>query len=315
MTDPSSAGQIVVFISTNRKLWFNRDFMESDKPHVKGVVAGELCLNPSHFKLTETAAAIFENYGIPCITNVDTRALVKAIRKHGTVKAIITDNVNDRPEKEAESGLVEQVSVKQKKVYINDGPHIVLIDYGYKRSILQYFYENGCQVTVVPYDYPYEMIQSLQPDGIVLSNGPGNPVDLSNQLDSIQKLASDYPTLGIGLGHQLIALAYGAKIKKLPFGHRGGNHPVKDMRTGKVYMTSQNHGYCVQEDSIDKNKFIVTFRHVNDHTVEGLKHKVLPVQSVQFYPGIHPGPQDTIFILNKFIDIIKKSGAMKYAVQ
>lgn len=316
ITDPSYAGQIIVFsYPLIGNYGMNHLFTESDKPHVRGIVTGEICGSPSHYQLAESATTLLEKYGIPCLTDVDTRALVKTIRKKGTVKAIISDRPDVKPVSSDEKQLVKQVTTKELLFYDNEGPHVVLVDFGYKKSILAYLQQIGCKVTVVPFDYPFEKIRSLNPDGIVLSNGPGNPIDLADHLDKIHMLTQCYPTLGICLGHQLIALAYGAKTEKLPFGHRGANHPVKDLRTGKVFITSQNHGYVVIDGTMNENEFTVTFQHVNDRTIEGFTHKTLPIQTVQFHPEAHPGPQDTEYIFHNFIESIQKIGEMKYAVK
>lgn len=316
MTDPSYAGQIVVFSYPLIGNYGMTDaFGESAKPHVQGIVTGELCVTPNHYKLTESIISLLDKNEIPCLTGVDTRALVKTIREKGTVKAIISDCPDAKPSYFDTCQLVKQVTTKQVLFYDNKGPHIILIDFGFKKSILHYLIRNGCKVTVVPYDYPLEDIHLLHPDGIVLSNGPGNPMDLVGQLKKIKALTQKYPTLGICLGHQLISLAYGAKTEKLPFGHRGANHPVKDLQTGKVFITSQNHGYVVVEGTIDEREFNVTFRHVNDRTIEGMSHKTLPIQTVQFHPEAHPGPQDTDYIFRTFIESIHKVGVMNYAVK
>ncbi|QQZ07813.1 carbamoyl phosphate synthase small subunit [Heyndrickxia vini] len=317
MTDPSYAGQIVVFTyPLIGNYGVNENDSESHIPHVKAMITSEFCSQPSHFTLTNSAENILQKHHIPCLTNVDTRELVKTIRKKGTVKGIISSKKVKHNTFLNDTQLVDHVTSKEIRTYENNGPHVMLMDFGFKKSILHYLLDSHCKVTVVPYDVPLEKVYSLNPDGIVISNGPGDPIAVSNQLKKIKVITQKFPTLGICLGHQLIALAYGAKTKKLLFGHRGGNHPVKDMTTGKVFITSQNHGYVVIDETIDEQQFIVTFKHINDGTIEGLEHRQLPIITVQFHPEAHPGPMDTEYIFEKYINLLKqKMGVMQYALQ
>jgi carbamoyl-phosphate synthase small subunit len=193
--------------------------------------------------------------------------------------------------------------------------HVVLMDYGFKKSILTALLEENCSVTIVPYNTPYEKIKALNPDGVLFSNGPGDPMELKKYFPEIKKICQSYPSLGICLGHQLVALAFGAKTEKLSYGHRGGNHPVKEMLTGKVKITAQNHGYVVVDESIDSHIFEVTYRNVNDQSIEGLRHKKYPVQTVQFHPEAHPGPSDTAYILEEFVNKFTSLGEQLYAVK
>lgn len=317
LTDPSYSGQMIVFsypLMGNYSL--NQNEGDLEKLHVRGIVTGELCNYPNQYHEEDSLVQDLEKNNIPCITNVDTRALVKTIRKRGTVKAIITDRLDEKPIIEHEQPLVKQVTTEKVRYYENHGPHVVLLDFGYKKSVLDYLIQAGCSVTVVPFDYSLEYIKNLDPDGIVISNGPGDPMDLQAQFSKINTLTKIYPTLGISLGHQLIALAYGAKTEKLPFGHRGGNHPVKDLQTGKVFITSQNHGYVVIDQTVDQKEFNVTYQHVNDKTIEGLSHKYLPIQTVQFHPESAFSQKDTGYIFGEFISTLKKNaGVMSYATQ
>ncbi|WP_246943044.1 carbamoyl phosphate synthase small subunit [Bacillus pinisoli] len=319
MTDPSYSGQILTFcypLIGNYGINLVDD--ESKKVAVSGVIIGDACDKPSHFLAAKSLSAQLEQAGISGLTGVDTRSLVQSIRKSGTVKGVITKNpfYNKELVQQYESPFwVEQVSTTELISYKNDGPHVVLMDYGYKKSILDALLHENCSVTVVPYHFNFKQVQELKPDGIVFSNGPGNPMELAGQFEEIKKMTQQYPSLGICLGHQLLALAYGARTEKLAYGHRGGNHPVKELLTGKVRMTSQNHSYVVMEDSIDPKELIITYRNVNDKTVEGLKHKKYPVQSVQFHPEAHPGPSDTAHIFNEFIQQISSVGVVNYAVK
>lgn len=318
LTDPSYAGQIIVFcypLIGNYGL--NDNDHESFTIAARGVITGELCEEPSHYKADRTITDELNKHGVPCLTGVDTRLLVRTVRKRKTVRGIITASkeldFKHSLQKSGDEFLVDQVSVKEPAAFENPGPHIVLMDFGYKKSILHALLAKGCSVTIVPYNYTYKQIQQTNPDGIIFSNGPGDPAKLNAWASEYKKIASAYPSLGICLGHQLIALAFGSKTKKLDYGHRGGNHPVKNHHTGKVFITSQNHGYTVINESVNTNEFSILYTNVNDQTIEGLKHKSLPVQTVQFHPEAHPGPSDTAFIFDEFIMQAEASRGKVYA--
>lgn len=318
LTDPSYMGQIVVFSYPLIGNYGVMDgFNESQRPYIRGMVAGEICTEPSHFAHTGTLLDLLDQFNIPVLTGVDTRAVVKTIRNKGSVQGVISDRPLEGFSFEAENNFFEHVTTRKIEQFVNPGLHIVLLDYGYKKSIVDYLLKCHCRVTIVPYHEPLERICAMQPDGIVISNGPGNPIDATHHLPKIRKLTNLYPTMGICLGHQLIAMAYGAKTTKLPFGHRGGNHPVKDMKTDKVYITSQNHGYVVMDQSIDHTQFNISYKHINDGTIEGLVHKEKPIMTIQFHPEAHPGPQDTEFIFNQFLQqmIPSNRGGVSYAIQ
>jgi carbamoyl-phosphate synthase small subunit len=317
LTDPSYAGQILTFCyPLIGNYGINLVDNESKGPNVAGVVIGDVCDKPSHYLAVNSLSNQLEKAGIAGLTGIDTRSLVQCIRKHGTLKGMISkaSTYEKAIFDDYESPFwVNQVSTKEVIHYQNTGPHVVLIDYGYKKSILHALLHEGCSVTVVPYHFSYEQVSALKPDGVLFSNGPGDPMELSEYFLEIKKISQKYPTLGICLGHQLLALAYGAKTEKLAYGHRGGNHAVKELLTGKVQMTSQNHSYVVTEDSINTNEFIVTYRNVNDRTIEGLKHKKHLIESVQFHPEAHPGPSDTAHIFTQFIQQISPLGRVNYA--
>ena len=319
ITDPSYAGQIITFcypIIGNYGVNALDD--ESISPALAGVVIGDLCETPSHFQSINKFSDKLKQAGVPGIAGVDTRRLVKTIRSRGTVKGFLG---KEKDISLSESGnvqasmWVDQVSTKKIQYFKNSGPHVVLIDFGYKKSILHALLEENCAVTIVPYRTTLEKIKSLNPDGILLSNGPGDPMQLQSWFPEIKKITQAFPTLGICLGHQLIALAYGAKTSKLAYGHRGGNHPVKELMTGKVKITAQNHGYVVLDESIDQKIFNVTYRNINDRSIEGLQHKLYPIQTVQFHPEAHPGPSDTEYILKDFVSQIASLGENIYAVK
>ncbi|MFD1739640.1 carbamoyl phosphate synthase small subunit [Bacillus salitolerans] len=316
MTDPSYAGQILTFCyPLIGNYGINLFDNESKKPQLAGVIIGDLCEKPSHYLAINSLSNQLEQAGIAGLTGVDTRALVKCIRKHGTIKGIVSTSLSPQTDFHYSNPFwVKEVATKEAVHYSNSGPHVVLLDYGYKKSILDALVHEGCEVTVVPYHYTYEQVHALKPDAVIFSNGPGDPMELKSYFSEIKKISQHYPALGICLGHQLLALAYGAKTEKLAYGHRGGNHPVKELLTGKVQMTSQNHSYVVTDSSIDLNEFIVTYRNVNDRTIEGLQHKKYRIQSVQFHPEAHPGPSDTAHIFTEFLGQLSPVGSVNYAV-
>jgi len=314
ITDPSYAGQIITFsypIIGNYGI--NGFDDESTKSYLSGVIIGDLCETPSHFQAIKSFSDKLQQLGVPGIVGIDTRQLVKTIRSKGTIKGSISREKMTINPVNIDTFWVEKVSTKSIKTYQNSGPHVVLFDYGYKKSILMALLKERCKVSVVPFNTSLQQLKALEPDGIFLSNGPGDPMELQPWFKEIKEMTQHYPTFGICLGHQLIALAYGAKTEKLAYGHRGANHPVKELVTGKVKITSQNHGYVVVDESINHNVFQVTYRNVNDFSIEGLKHVSLPIQSVQFHPEAHSGPNDTVHLFKDFVNQLSAKGEVCYA--
>jgi carbamoyl-phosphate synthase small subunit len=317
LTDPSYAGQILTLTyPLIGNYGINEEDFESEKVHVSGFVVREVCSEPSHMKSKETVDEFLKKFDIPGICGVDTRAIVRKIRDFGVMPACLSVYSGKEPDyyellskaKELDYSkidFVEIVASKEKKEYIANGSlKVVLIDCGVKVSIVKELLKRGISVINVPPRTSAEKILSIEPDGVVISNGPGDPALLTYIAGTIKELMHKLPIFGICLGHQLIAYAIGGKTFKLKFGHRGSNHPVKDLETGRVYITSQNHGYAVDEKTLPK-EFVVTHRNWNDFTVEGIKHKELPIFSVQYHPEANPGPLDSKYLFDKFLEIIE----------
>ena len=282
----------------------------------KGLGLGALIVRdyndlPSNFRYTRTLSELLEENQIPGVAGVDTRKLVRSIRDLGSRRVLIT-----QPDVTVEEGLrrisetpiphdaVSRVSCKRRWYARTANPkyRVVAIDCGMKTNIVRMLNRFGCNVTVVPYDTTAEEIRFMNPDGVFISNGPGDPEDVTCVIETLKALRGEYPMFGICLGHQLLALSYGAKTYKLKFGHRGGNHPVQDLATGKIEMTSQNHSYAVDEKSVEGTKLTVSHINLLDHTVEGLQCPEDRMFSVQYHPESAPGPQDSTYLFRRFID-------------
>jgi len=268
---------------------------------------------PSNWRAEYTIDEVLREYGIIGISEIDTRMLTRILRRHGTMKGILTtgnERIEELRERLAQTPLMtDQVArTSTKHVYSSPGTkeRIVLIDFGAKSGILRELTKRGCDVIVVPHDTTADEIRRLHPDGIQLSNGPGDPKNVPYAVETVRQLLGEYPMFGICLGHQIFALACGADTEKLKFGHRGGNHPVKDLVTGQCYITSQNHGYTVKEDSIRGTELVVTHINNNDKTIEGLRHKRYPAFSVQYHPEASPGPLDSGYLFDQFLEMIRE---------
>ncbi|MCD5322616.1 MULTISPECIES: carbamoyl phosphate synthase small subunit [Pontibacillus] len=314
LSDPSYCGQIVTLTyPLIGNYGINREDFETINPSVSGLIVKEACSHPSNFRSEDTIHDYLKARGIPGITGVDTRKLTKKIREFGTMKGAFA-SVEESPEEVAASLRDEQFSTDQVKkvstvkpyVVPGRGERIVLVDFGMKHGILREFTKRNSHVTVVPYNTTAEEIMQLKPDGVMLSNGPGDPKDVPEAVEMVQGLLGRIPLFGICLGHQLFALACGADTSKMKFGHRGSNHPVKDIATGRVYMTSQNHGYAVEEDSIKETELQISQYALNDGTVEGLFHPNFSAFSVQYHPESAPGPEDSNGLFDEFLLAVKR---------
>ncbi|MCO6334022.1 carbamoyl phosphate synthase small subunit [Staphylococcus epidermidis] len=313
ISDPSYTGQIITFTyPLIGNYGINRDDFESLTPKLNGVVVKEASTHPSNFRHQKTLHETLAQYHIPGISGVDTRSITRKIRNYGVLRAGFTDNKDNIQElvehlKTAELPRDEVQTVSTKTPYVSTGSDlsVVLLDFGKKQNIVRELNLRGCNVTVVPYDTSAEEILSMSPDGVMLSNGPGDPDEVDVALDMIRGILGKIPFFGICLGHQLFALSQGATSFKMKFGHRGANHPVKDLRTGKIDITSQNHGYSIDRDSLKNTDLEVTHIALNDGTVEGLRHKKLPAFSVQYHPEARPGPSDSNYLFDEFIAMMK----------
>ncbi|MFD1176084.1 glutamine-hydrolyzing carbamoyl-phosphate synthase small subunit [Paenibacillus puldeungensis] len=316
LSDPSYCGQIVTMTyPLIGNYGISRDDFESIAPSIHGFVVRRYEPTPSNWRAQYNLGDLLKEYGIPGITDIDTRMLTRIIRHQGTMRGILTTStksVEELKEMMLQTSIDElrnQVAqTSTKHVYSSPGSkeRIVLVDFGAKSGILRELNKRDCDVIIVPHDTTADEIRRLCPDGIQLSNGPGDPKDVPYAAKMISELLGEYPIFGICLGHQLFALACGADTEKLKFGHRGGNHPVKDLETGRCYITSQNHGYTVTESSLAGTDLVVTHINNNDKTIEGLKHKRYPAFSVQYHPEAAPGPYDNSYLFDQFIEMIRE---------
>ena len=316
VSDPSYTYQMVVMTyPLIGNYGITDEDYETRVPTIGGLIVREYNDLPSNFRYTKTLSEYLEENNVPGIYGLDTRKLTRSIRDKGSRKVIITDAKT--PKEEALKKLkkyqipkdgVSKVSCK-KKWYsrtANAEFNIVAVDCGIKLNIIRSLNKRGCNVTVVPYNTPFEKIVELKPDGIFLSNGPGDPENVHDVIKLIKKAKGKYPIFGICLGHQLISLAYGAKTYKLKFGHRGGNHPVLNLKTDKIEITSQNHSYAVDEKSLAKTKLKATHKNILDGTIEGVECLEDKIFSVQYHPESAPGPQDSSYLFDEFIELMKK---------
>ena len=317
LTDPSFAGQIVVpTYPLIGNYGINNEDMESCKIQVRGFVVREYCATPSHWQNTRTLDDYLKSCNIPGLSGIDTRCLTRHIRSRGVMMGImsseltVAESLNKIKQMPTYGAVdfVKEVTTPHNYPWIEETNqhnryNVVIVDMGLRYNIARILSRLGCSLTIVPCTTSASEILSLKPDGVVLSPGPGDPALLGYLIENIKELLDKVPIMGICLGHQLIGKAFGAETFKLKFGHRGGNHPVRDITTGRVYITTQNHGYAVASEML-KGGLEVSHINLNDNTVEGFRHKELPIISIQYHSEGSPGPQDNVYLFERFLDII-----------
>jgi carbamoyl-phosphate synthase small subunit len=334
-TDPSYAGQIVVL--TNPQIGnygTNQADNEAARPFIEGLIVREFSAVSSNWRSEQVTDEYMERYAVPVLAEIDTRALVRHLRTHGVMRGVISTAVSDADALVAKARAIRKMDgtdlakvVSTKSVYSFDaedarnqsgdsllpgaetgrqGLHVVAYDFGIKQNILRMLTREGCRVTVVPAETTAESALALKPDGVFLSNGPGDPEPVDYAVNAIRKMMGRVPVFGICLGHQLCGLALGGKTYKLKFGHHGGNHPVRNSITGKVEITAHNHNFAVDPESINGNEVELTHVDLNDQTLEGLRHKTLPLFSVQYHPEAAPGPHDSHYLFRDFRQMMEE---------
>ena len=312
ITDQSYNGQMIVFnYPSIGNTGINRNDYESIEPTCKAVIVKEFARVPSNWHSHMNLDEFLKNKKIPGIMGVDTRKLMHLLQEKGVMRGTIVDTQDDFnhafDQLKATVLPIQQVAqVSTSRAYVSpgNGRNIIVIDFGLKHSLLKVLNKRDCHVTVLPYDTSAESIINLEPDGILLTNGPGNPNDLPHVLKMIETIQSKIPIFGTGLGHQLIALANGCSVVKMKVGHRGLNLPVKELVSGNFYLTTQNHGFLIDYDSIDQTNLAITHVELNGGSVEGIKHLHYPWFSVQFNPDSSPGPHDTKYLFDQFMDLV-----------
>jgi carbamoyl-phosphate synthase small subunit len=338
-TDPSYAGQIVVL--TNPQIGnygTNQADNESAKPYIEGLIVREFSPISSNWRSEQVTDEYMERYSVPVLAEIDTRALVRHLRTHGVMRGIISTDVSDPDALVAKARAIRKmdgtdlarvVSTKASYTFDSDDSrnqtgdpllssgldandefrkrlHVVAYDFGIKHNILRMLTREGCRVTVVPAETTAEDVLNLKPDGVFLSNGPGDPEPVDYAVKAIREMMGRVPVFGICLGHQLCGLALGGKTYKLKFGHHGGNHPVRNNSTGKVEITAHNHNFAVDPDSINESEVELTHVDLNDQTLEGLRHRTLPLFSVQYHPEAAPGPHDSHYLFHDFRQLMEE---------
>jgi carbamoyl-phosphate synthase small subunit len=338
-TDPSYAGQIVVL--TNPQIGnygTNQADNESAKPYIEGLIVREFSPISSNWRSEQVTDEYMERYSVPVLAEIDTRALVRHLRTNGVMRGVISTDVSDPQSLVAKAQAIRKmdgtdlarvVSTKTSYTFDQDDSrnqsgdallssaldldgefrkrlHVVGYDFGIKHNILRMLTREGCRVTVVPAETTAADVLSLKPDGVFLSNGPGDPEPVDYAVKAIRDMMGRVPVFGICLGHQLCGLALGGKTYKLKFGHHGGNHPVRNNSTGKVEITAHNHNFAVDPDSINANEVELTHVDLNDQTLEGLRHKTLPLFSVQYHPEAAPGPHDSHYLFHDFRQMMEE---------
>jgi carbamoyl-phosphate synthase small subunit len=330
LTDPSYAGQIVILTYPHIGNYGTNPLdCEAARPYAEGLVVRELSERASNWRSVEETSQFLANYGVPVISDIDTRALVRHLRSFGSMRGVLSTVDRDEASLVAKAkaspsmvglDLASRVTTstryewsepsadifqEQNSTQVQARYHVVAYDYGIKQNILRRLVDVGCRVTVVPAKTTASDVLALQPDGVFLSNGPGDPEPVEYAAKAVQKLLGRVPVFGICLGHQIVGLALGGKTYKLKFGHHGGNHPVLNLETEKVEITAQNHGFAVDPDSLKASEVVLTHMNLNDQTLEGLRHKSLPLFSVQYHPEASPGPHDSAYLFDRFVKLME----------
>ena len=330
LTDPSYAGQIVTLTYPHIGNYGTNPLdSESVRPFAEGLVVRELSELASNWRSAEEISEFLAKFDVPAISEIDTRALVRHLRKHGAMRGVISsidlDEASLVAKAKASPGMVgldlaSRVTTAFRYPWNEPSGdlegssrkaptatfHVVAYDYGIKHNILRRLVDAGCRVTVVPARTQAREVLDFKPDGVFLSNGPGDPEPLAYAAESVRGLMGRVPVFGICLGHQIVGLALGGKTYKLRFGHHGGNHPVMNLETQKVEITAQNHGFAVDPDSLKTSEVVLTHMNLNDQTLEGLRHKALPLFSVQYHPEASPGPHDSAYLFDKFVKMMEE---------
>lgn len=309
LTDPSYADQVITMtypLIGN----YGTNSAENESPisMAKGLIVKEISQNPSNYMCEASIASTLKSMNVVGIYDVDTRSITKKIRSLGSTKCIISNEIFDIDElkelldvSELRPDLMVKASTRERVHHKGDGHRVALIDYGVKNNIVNILKGYGCDVMIFPYTTSAEEIMAYNPDGILLSNGPGDPKSAVHGIDVAKSLLDHYPIFGICMGHQILSIALGGDTFKMKYGHRGGNHGVYDVQMDKAYITSQNHGYAVLPSSLEDKDIIITHKNLNDDSIEGISHKHLPLFSVQFHPEGSPGPEDSRYLFDKFI--------------
>ncbi len=331
LTDPSYAGQIIILTYPHIGNYGTNPLdSESMRPYAEGLVVRELSELASNWRSVDEASDFLLNFNVPAISGIDTRALVRHLRRHGAMRGVLSTvdlNAARLVEKAKASpsmvglDLASRVttafrypwSEPSRRIEDNAAAalpaprfHVVAYDFGIKHNILRRLVDSGCRVTVAPGHTPAREVMELKPDGVFLSNGPGDPEPLAYAVENVRRLMGRVPVFGICLGHQIIGLALGGKTFKLRFGHHGGNHPVLNLETGKVEITAQNHGFSVDPDTLKTSEVALTHLNLNDQTLEGLRHKSMPLFSVQYHPEASPGPHDSAYLFQRFVRMMEE---------
>jgi carbamoyl-phosphate synthase small subunit len=333
-TDPSYTGQIVVL--TNPQIGnygTNADDAESTRPYIEGLIVREFSKVSSNWRSEQVAEEYLEHHKVPVLAEIDTRALVRHLRDNGAMRGVVSTLERDPAKLVAKARSIRKMdgtdlarvvttqhpyvwdrgerSIEPTEIVgVKETPerfHVVAYDFGIKTNILRKLRSEGCKITVVPAETPAEDVLSLKPDGVFLSNGPGDPEPCTYAVENVRRLMGRQPIFGICLGHQIIGIALGGKTFKLKFGHHGGNHPVKQLKTGKVEITAHNHNFAVDPDSLPQSEVELTHIDLNDNTLEGLRHRNFPLFSVQYHPEAAPGPHDSHYLFKEFVGMMEES--------